>query len=124
MRASTAYFAGAGTVMAAIVIGFGGSLLFANIVSPTAPKPELTKLDQRMSQQPIQVAARRKRSRTLRLPTLLPRRRWRRLRRPRRPPLRRVTRNPVPQTPFRLRRRQSRRRLPRSLLLLRRHHRS
>ncbi len=44
-------------MMAAIVIGFGGSLLFANIVSPTAPKPELTKLDQRMSQQPIQAAA-------------------------------------------------------------------
>ncbi len=55
MRTSTAYFAGAGTVMAAIVIGFGGSLLFANIVSPTAPKPEMTKLDQRMSRQPIQV---------------------------------------------------------------------
>ena len=34
MRASTAYFAGAGTVMAAIVGGIGGGLLFADMVSP------------------------------------------------------------------------------------------
>ena len=33
MRTSTAYFAGAGTVAAAIVLGLGGGLLFSNIVS-------------------------------------------------------------------------------------------
>ena len=57
MRASTAYFAGAGTVIAAIVGGIGGGLLFADIVSPKSPKPELTRLEQRMSAQPIQVKA-------------------------------------------------------------------
>jgi len=57
MRASTAYFAGAGTVLAAIVGGIGGGLLFADIVSPKTPKPELTRLEQRMSSQPIQVKA-------------------------------------------------------------------
>ncbi len=57
MRASTAYFAGAGTVIVAIVGGIGGGLLFADIVSPKTPKPELTRLEQRMSAQPIQVKA-------------------------------------------------------------------
>ena len=38
MRASTAYFAGAGTVIAAIVGGIGGGLLFADMVSPKTPK--------------------------------------------------------------------------------------
>ena len=55
MRASTAYFAGAGTVVAAIVGGIGGGLLFADMVSPKTPKQELTRLEQRMSAQPIQV---------------------------------------------------------------------
>ena len=55
MRASTAYFAGAGTVIAAIAGGVGGGLLFADIVSPQTPKQELTRLEQRMSAQPIQV---------------------------------------------------------------------
>ena len=57
MRASTAYFAGAGTVIVAIVGGIGGGLLFADIVSPKTPKQELTRLEQRMSAQPIQVKA-------------------------------------------------------------------
>jgi hypothetical protein len=55
MRASTAYFAGAGTVAAAIVAGVGGGLLFGNIVSPTTPKhgTETTLLERRMQQAPI-----------------------------------------------------------------------
>ena len=57
MRASTAFFAGAGTVIAAIVGGIGGGLLFADIISPKSPKQEMTRLEQRMSSQPIQVKA-------------------------------------------------------------------
>jgi hypothetical protein len=57
MRASTAYFAGAGTVIVAIAGGIGGGLLFADIVSPKTPKAEMTRLEQRMSTQPIQVKA-------------------------------------------------------------------
>ena len=59
MRVSTAYFAGAGTVAAAIVAGLGGGLLFANIVSPTTPKQgaEQTLLERRMQQAPIQATA-------------------------------------------------------------------
>lgn len=57
MRASTAFFAGAGTVIAAIVGGIGGGLLFADMISPPSPKQEMTRLEQRMSSQPIQVKA-------------------------------------------------------------------
>jgi hypothetical protein len=59
MRASTAYFAGAGTVVAAIVAGLGGGLLIANIVSPTTPRQrtETTHLERRMSPEPIQAVA-------------------------------------------------------------------
>ena len=53
MRISTAYFAGAGTVAAAIVVGLGGGLLFSNIVSPHAPKTEMSKLELRMSVKPV-----------------------------------------------------------------------
>ena len=50
MRASTAYFAGAGTVIAAIVGGVGGGLLFADMVGPKSPKGiEMTRLERRMS---------------------------------------------------------------------------
>jgi hypothetical protein len=58
MRASTAYFAGAGTVVAAIVAGIGGGLLFANMISPKAPNQgmEQTRLERRMSPQPIQAS--------------------------------------------------------------------
>jgi hypothetical protein len=54
-----AYFAGAGTVVAAVVAGLGGGLLLANIVSPHSPKngTEMTKLEQRMSSWPIPVVA-------------------------------------------------------------------
>jgi hypothetical protein len=57
MRTSTAYFVGAGTVIAAIVAGLGGGLLVANIVSPHSPKygTEMTRLEQRMSAKPIPV---------------------------------------------------------------------
>jgi hypothetical protein len=40
MRASTAYFAGAGTVVAAIVAGFGGGLVIADMI-PKPPSKEL-----------------------------------------------------------------------------------
>ena len=56
MRSSMAYFAGAGTVVAAIAGGLGGGLLISNIVSPHQPKQsssELTRLERRMSAEPI-----------------------------------------------------------------------
>jgi hypothetical protein len=58
MRASMAYFAGAGTVIAAIAGGVGGGLLIADMVSPKSPKPgaELTRLERRMSPAPIPAA--------------------------------------------------------------------
>ena len=57
MRTSMAYFAGAGTVVAAVVAGLGGGLMVANIVSPHTPKhaTEMSKLEQRMSAAPIPV---------------------------------------------------------------------
>jgi hypothetical protein len=59
MRTSTAYFVGAGTVIVAIVAGLGGGLLIANMVSPKPAKQgtELTRLEQRMSREPIQASA-------------------------------------------------------------------
>jgi type IV secretory pathway VirB10-like protein len=57
MRASTAYFAGAGTVIVAIVGGLGGGLLIADIVSPKSPNQEMTRLERRMSSEPIQATA-------------------------------------------------------------------
>jgi hypothetical protein len=38
MRASTAYFVGAGTIVAAIAIGLGGGIVAGNIMNPIAPK--------------------------------------------------------------------------------------
>jgi hypothetical protein len=55
VRTFTAYFAGAGTVVAAVVAGLGGGLLMANMVNPHSPKTEMTKLEQRMSSKPIPV---------------------------------------------------------------------
>src|SRR6267378_3051553 len=56
MRASMAYFAGAGTVIAAIVGGVGGGLLIADMISPKSPKgTEMSRLERRMSAEPIQV---------------------------------------------------------------------
>jgi hypothetical protein len=59
MRTSTAYFAGAGTVIAAIVAGLGGGLTVANIVSPhsSIPHTETTRLEQRMPARPTPVSA-------------------------------------------------------------------
>ena len=58
MRASMAYFAGAGTVIAAIAGGVGGGLLIADMVSPKSPKQgvELTRLERRTSPAPISAA--------------------------------------------------------------------
>ena len=38
MRASTAYFVGAGSIVAAIAIGLGGGIVAGNIMNPIAPK--------------------------------------------------------------------------------------
>ncbi|MEY9179881.1 hypothetical protein ABIG06_001800 [Bradyrhizobium sp. USDA 326] len=40
MRASTAYFVGAGTIIAAIAIGLGGGIVAGNIMNPVASKQE------------------------------------------------------------------------------------
>jgi hypothetical protein len=55
MRTSTAFFAGVGTVVAAIAAGLGGGLLISNIVNPHEPKTEMSKLELRMSSKPIPV---------------------------------------------------------------------
>ena len=49
MRASTAYFVGAGTIIAAIVIGLGGGIVAGNIMNPITPKlgPDTSKVAQR-----------------------------------------------------------------------------
>lgn len=39
MRAWTAFFVGAGTIIGAIVIGVAGGLIAGNILNPTSPKP-------------------------------------------------------------------------------------
>ena len=52
MRTSMAYLAGAGTVVIAIAAGLGGGLLIAEIVSPHAPKQEMSKLERRASPEP------------------------------------------------------------------------
>jgi hypothetical protein len=55
MRTTTAYFAGVGTVVAAVAMGLGGGLLISSIVSPHEPKTEMSKLELRMSK-PIPVS--------------------------------------------------------------------
>jgi hypothetical protein len=59
MRASMAYFAGAGTVIVAIVAGVGGGLLMADIMSPKSPKQgtETTRLERHLAPAPIAAAA-------------------------------------------------------------------
>ena len=59
MRTSMAYFAGAGTVIAAIVGGVGGGLLIADIISPKSPKQgtEVTRMEKHRSPEPIAAAA-------------------------------------------------------------------
>ena len=58
MRTSTAYLAGAGTVIAAIVGGVGGGFLIADMINPKSPKQgiEQTRLERRMSPEPIPTA--------------------------------------------------------------------
>jgi hypothetical protein len=57
MRTSTAYFAGAGTVVVAIAIGLGGGLTIGNIMSPRPDKGiEVSRLDRRMSAEPVPAA--------------------------------------------------------------------
>jgi hypothetical protein len=56
MRTTTAYFAGVGTVVAAVALGLGGGLLISNVVSPHEPKTEMSRLEQRMSSKPIPVS--------------------------------------------------------------------
>ena len=53
MRTSTAYFAGVGTVIAAVGLGLGGGYMAANIAHP--PVQTVSKLERRMSAEPIQV---------------------------------------------------------------------
>lgn len=50
MRASTAYFVGAGTIVAAIAIGLGGGIVAGNIMNPIASKqgPDTSKMAQRV----------------------------------------------------------------------------
>jgi outer membrane biosynthesis protein TonB len=57
MRVITAFFAGVGTVGVAIAAGLGGGLVLGELMSPQQPKhpsSEVTRLEQRASQQPIQ----------------------------------------------------------------------
>ena len=58
MRASTAYFAGAGTVVVAIVAGVGGGLVIADMIHPKPARQgtEMTRLERRMSPEPIPAA--------------------------------------------------------------------
>ena len=54
MRASTAYFVGAGTIVAAIAIGLGGGIVAGNIMHPVSPKqgPDTSKIAQRADAKP------------------------------------------------------------------------
>ncbi|EHR06162.1 hypothetical protein [Bradyrhizobium sp. WSM471] len=54
MRASTAYFVGAGTIVAAIAIGLGGGIVAGNIMNPVSPKqgPDTSKIAQRADAKP------------------------------------------------------------------------
>ena len=54
MRASTAYFVGAGSIVAAIAIGLGGGIVAGNIMNPVSPKqgPDTSKMAQRADAKP------------------------------------------------------------------------
>jgi type IV secretory pathway VirB10-like protein len=56
MRVLTAYFAGAGTVVIAIVAGLGGGLVIADMIHPKSAKQgtEMTRLERHMSSEPVQ----------------------------------------------------------------------
>lgn len=49
MRASTAYFVGAGSIVAAMAIGLGGGIVAGNIMHPIAPKQssDISKMERR-----------------------------------------------------------------------------
>jgi hypothetical protein len=49
MRASTAYFVGAGSIVAAIAIGLGGGIVAGDIMNPIPPKqgPDTSKMERR-----------------------------------------------------------------------------
>ena len=51
MRASVAYFAGAGTIVVAIAAGLGGGLVIADVVNPKA-RNELSKVELQAKAQP------------------------------------------------------------------------
>ena len=57
MRTSMAYFAGAGTVIVAIVAGLGGGLLIANMVNPQPAKQgiETSLMERRKASEPVAV---------------------------------------------------------------------
>jgi hypothetical protein len=57
MRASTAYFAGVGTVIVAIMAGIGGGLVIANMVNPQTVKQgiEMSLMERRKSPEPVPV---------------------------------------------------------------------
>jgi len=57
MRTSMAYFAGAGTVIGAIVVGLGGGLLIANMVNPAPVKQgtETSVMERRKASEPVAV---------------------------------------------------------------------
>lgn len=59
MRASTAYFVGAGTIVAAIAIGLGGGIVAGNIMNPVGSKqgPDTSKMAQRAEAAPTTNAA-------------------------------------------------------------------
>ncbi|TPQ32379.1 hypothetical protein C2U70_21910 [Bradyrhizobium guangdongense] len=59
MRASTAYFVGAGTIVAAIAIGLGGGLIAGNIMHPVTPKqgPDTAKYERRTEPAGVEAAA-------------------------------------------------------------------
>lgn len=52
MRTTTAFFAGAGTIVVALAMGLGGGMLISNIVSPHLPKEgaELSKMERRTTE--------------------------------------------------------------------------
>lgn len=59
MRTTTAFFAGMGTVAVAVAAGLGGGLMLGETMHPHQPKypsSEVTRLEQRSPQQPIQTA--------------------------------------------------------------------
>lgn len=59
MRASTAYFVGAGTIVAAIAIGLGGGLIAGNIMHPVTPKrgPDTAKYERRTEPALVEAAS-------------------------------------------------------------------